>query len=288
MGINMKLGTFSPEIPAGTAAELFRKTKDYGFTQMQFDYASVDKEEMPAFITDSLNQEIAAEAAMQGIKIVAVNGTFNMSHPDFTVRQDGIACFEKIAASCGTLGCKLVTICTGTRNRDNMWTPHLDNNSPEAWKDMTAVLERLILIADKYDVDLGIETEASNVVNTPEKAKKIIEDLRSKRLKIILDAANLFQHGMAKRENVKSVISRGMDILSPWIVLAHGKDIKEGEGLDFTGAGQGIIDFEFFLKELEKTGYKDGMILHGIKNEKDIPGCVDYVRKIAAEQAARR
>lgn len=162
-----------------------------------------------------------------------------------------------------------------------MWVPHPDNNTQEAWKDLIAVMEQVILIADKYNVDLGIETEASNVVNTPEKAKKIIEELKSKRLKIILDAANLFQIGMAKRENVKPVISKGIDLLSPWIVLAHGKDIKEGKGLDFSGAGQGIIDFEFFLRELEKIGYKDGMILHGIKEEKDIPGCVSHVKKIA-------
>ncbi|MCL2472982.1 MAG: sugar phosphate isomerase/epimerase, partial [Treponema sp.] len=101
------------------------------------------------------------------------------------------------------------------------------------------------------------------------------------RLKIILDAANLFQKGMAKRENVRSVISRGVDLLGPWIVLAHGKDIKEGSGLDFTGPGQGIIDFEFFLNELSRAGYKDGIILHGIKNENDMGFCVDHVRKIA-------
>ena len=276
----MKLGIFSPEISASTVAELFRKTKEYGFSQMQFDYASVDKEEMPSIITDSLNKEIANEAARNKIEIVAINGTFNMSHPEPAVRQDGIVRFKEIASSCGILGCKLVTLCTGTRTRENMWVPHPDNNTPEAWKDMTGVMEQLILIGDKYNINLGIETEASNVINTPQKAKKLIEELKSPRLKIILDAANLFQEGMAKRGKVQQVISEAFELLGSWIVLAHAKDIKEGNGIDFTGAGKGIIDFNFFLKELEKIGYKNGMILHGIKEEKDIPSCVKYMKKI--------
>ena len=277
----MKLGNYSLEIAAGSIEELFRKARDYGFSQMQFDYASAGIEEMPAFIPDSLNREIANEAVRYGIEIAAVNGTFNMAHPDPAVRNEGVVRFEKIAASCDTIGCKLITLCTGTRTRDYMWATHPDNNTPEAWIDMTAVMEQLILIADRYDVNLGIETEASNVVNSPEKAKKLIEDLKSPRLKIILDAANLFHLGMAKRENVKQVISKGIELLGSWIVIAHGKDIKEGEGLDFTGAGKGIIDFDFFLKELVRIGYKGGMILHGIKAEEDIPGCVEYIRNIA-------
>ena len=277
----MKLGTFSPEISAGSTEELFQKAKDYGFSQMQFDYESAGIEEMPEFVPDSLNQEIANEAVRNEIEIVAVNGTFNMAHPDLAVRKDGIERFEKIAASCSTFACELVTLCTGSRNRQNMWVPHADNNTPEAWKDMVTVMEQLILTADEYNIYLGIETEASNVINTAQKARRLIDELKSPRLKIILDAANLFQPGMAKRGKVQGVIAEAFELLGPWITLAHGKDIKEGEGIAFANAGKGIIDFHFFLEELEEIGYKGGMILHGIKQEKDIPECVDYMKKIA-------
>jgi len=276
----MKIGAFSPEIPADTTGELFRKAREYGFSQMQYSYSLDASEEMPELIPDSLNREIAAESARNGIEIVAVNGTFNMAHPDIAVRQKGIVRFERVASSCGIYGCKLVTLCTGTRTRERMWAAHPDNDTPEAWKDMTAVMEQLIPIADKYDVSLGIEIEATNVINTPEKAKKLIEDLKSPRLKIVMDAANLFHAGMAKRENVRTVIAGAIGLLGPWIVLAHGKDIKEGEGLAFTGAGKGIIDFKFFIAELERAGYRGGMLLHGIKDPKDIPSCAEFMRQL--------
>jgi sugar phosphate isomerase/epimerase len=275
----MKIGTFSPEIASGNAAELFKKAKDYGFSQTQFDFLSVGKEEMPEFIPDSLVKEIAVEAKNNGIEITAINGTFNMSHPDPAVRQDGIKRFEKIAAVCGALSCNLITLCTGSRTKESMWIPHPDNDTPEAWKDMSASMEQLVSIADRYNVNLGIETEASNVVNTPQKAKKLIEEFGSARLKIIMDAANLFRAGMAKKEKVRGVIGEAFELLGQYVAIAHGKDIKEGDGIDFTGAGKGIIDFDFFFSELEKIKYKGGIIIHGIKQEKDIPYCMDFIKK---------
>jgi len=276
----MKLGIISRELQANGAADLFLKTANYDFSLMQLNLKSLTKEEMPDHIPDALNREIADEAAKNKIEILAVNGTFNMCHPDPLVRRDGISRFEKIASTCNVYGCNLITLCTGSRNLDSMWSPHPDNNTDQAWKDMIKTMEELIPISEKYNVFLGIEPEASNVVNSPVKAKKLIEEMKSSRLKIVLDGANLFQEGMAKRENVRPVISRAIELLAPWIILAHGKDIKEGEGINFTCPGRGIIDFEFFLRELDGIGYKGGMIIHGIKDEKDMSFCRDHIKNI--------
>ena len=276
----MEYGVLSREIPAASIKELFRKTREYGFDIIHFNYASVTGEEMPPVIEESLNREIAKEAAANKIKIVAVNGTFNMAHPDLGVRLDGIARFEHIASSCRILGCNLVSLCTGTRNTESMWKPHPDNNTPEAWKDMAAVMEKLILIAQKFNINLGIETEASNIINSAEKARKLLDDFKSSNLKIILDAANLFREGTAWRKNVRPVIANAIKLLGPWIALSHGKDIMEGNGIVFTGPGKGIVDFPFFMKELEKAGYSGGIILHGMKDPKDIPGCMDFMKNL--------
>ena len=275
----MEYGVISTEIPVNSAAELFRKTGEYGFSVMQFNFSSVLGEELPAEIPDSAIREIAGEAAKNGIKIAAISGTFNMAHQDPAVRAEGIKRFEKIAASCRALGCGLASLCTGSRSMEWMWAHHPDNNTPGAWKDMRDSMEKLIVIAEKYDIYLGIETEASNVVDTPQKAKKLIDELQSPRLKIIMDAANLFRPGMAKPENVRSVIAEAFGLLGTRIALAHGKDIKESGGISFTYAGNGIIDFGFFINELEKAGYKGGFVLHGIKDPKNIPGCLEFIKK---------
>lgn len=282
----MKLGIFSPEVNAENIPELFEKIQGYGFSEVQFDFLSVCDEEMPEEIPDSMIESIRICAAKNNVDIVAVNGTFNMAHPDIDIRINGLKRLQTIIEASNKLSCKLITLCTGSRNRTNMWVPHQDNETLEAWRDMVLVMEQALEIAEKYDVTLGLETEASNIVNTPAKARKLIDEMESSRLKVIMDCANLFRAGMAKKELVRPVIKEAFDLLGNDVVLAHGKDLLETPGIEFTGAGKGIIDFDYFFSELENIGYKDGFILHGIKQEKDIPFCVDYIiKKVALFQA---
>lgn len=280
----MNIGIWSREISADTVEELFQKARDYGFTLMQFDFLSVCDEEVPCEYSSELISSIDENAKKYGINIVAVNGTFNMAHPDRAVREDGLRRFEKLAEICKDISCGMITLCTGSRNLESMWVPHPDNDTEEAWKDMTQVMREVIRIADENDVYLGIEPEASNVVNSPERAKRLLEEMDSPRLKIIMDCANLFHKGEAYRENVQRIIGDAFGLLGDYIALAHGKDINEGPGISFTCAGRGIIDFPFFFSELEKIGYKDGMILHGIKNENDIPFCVNVIHEFVKEK----
>ena len=276
----MDLGIFSPEICAKNIPELFEKAKNYGLTQMQFDFLSICDEEMPAVITEDQLNEISNCAKETGIKIVAINGTFNMAHPDREVRLLGVERFELITKASKKLSCGLVTICTGSRNTESMWTPHPQNDSKEAWDDMAETMRALLSIAERYDLLLGMETEASNIIDTPQKAVKIIQEMESKRLRIIMDCANLFRAGMAKKENVKPVISEAFELMGEYVTLAHAKDIMEGEGFEFYGAGKGIVDFAFFYCELKKVGYKGGMILHGTREESQIPESVSFLKSV--------
>ena len=55
------------------------------------------------------------------------------------------------------LGTRLITLCTGTRDPNDMWRAHPDNDSESAWRDLTVAMQRAIEIAGRYDVFLGIE-----------------------------------------------------------------------------------------------------------------------------------
>lgn len=248
---------------------------------MQFDFLSVCDEEVPNEYAPELISSIAENAKKYGIDIVAVNGTFNMAHPDPAVRKDGLLRFEKLAKICKDIPCRMITLCTGSRTPDNMWVWHPDNETAEAWGDMTQVMREVIRIADENDVYLGIEPEASNVVNSAAKAKRLLDEMHSPRLEIIMDCANLFHKGEAYKENVRNIIGNAFDLLGDHVTLAHGKDINEGPGISFTCAGRGIVDFPYFFDKLEKIGYQGGMILHGIKHEEDIAPCISTIKRIA-------
>jgi sugar phosphate isomerase/epimerase len=250
----MKIGMYSVEVQRPTVEELFEAVKEYGFTQVQFDFSSVCEEQMPEKLDREFVKNIYEQAKARGIEIIAVNGTFNMIHPDPNVRNSGYKRFEVIADACKYLHCNFITICTGSRNPENMWRWHDENLTQEAWDDMMISMEKTLEIAQRYDVILGLECEASNCINTPERARKLMDELKSPRLKVIMDAANLFQRGDAKKENVKMILDNAFSLLGDDIYIAHGKDIKEGEGLNFTHAGNGIVDFDYFMDKL-KSGF---------------------------------
>ena len=276
----MKLGIFTPEIAAANPAVLFQKIRSYGFSQVQFDFLSCGMDETPHEIPDELIADIKTQAKLNDVEFFVVNGTYNMAHPDKAVRDYGAECFFEVCRAAKALDCPVVSLCTGTRTLESMWVAHPDNNGPEAWKDMVSSVEKAIEAAEKYDVILGIETEASNVCNSPEKVLRLIKDMQSDRLKVIMDCANLFNIGTAYKNISRDVIKKGFTMLGEYVEVAHAKDIKETAGIDFTYTGNGIVDFPFFLDELEKIGYRKGMIIHGTKEESEIPKAVDFLNKL--------
>lgn len=279
----MNLGMYSIEIRRPSVSELFAAIREKGFSEVQFDFTSVGDKQMPDSIHPALLREIYEHAQRNGVDIVAVNGTYNMIHPDVDQRNIGLQRFEIIAQVCQYLHCRFVTLCTGSRDPVNMWHFHRDNNTPQAWDDMMGSMEQALRIAERYNLILGIECEASNCVNSPVKARKVLDHFQSDRLKIIMDVANLFQNGQARRKNVRPVIDNAFELLGEDIYIAHGKDIRENDSLQFTHAGNGIVDFPYFLGKLREYNYTGGMLLHGVENEADFEAGVDFIRRTIAQ-----
>ena len=144
---------------------------------------------------------------------------------------------------------------------------------------MLCSMQHACELAEKHGVTLAIETEAANIIDTPEKARRVMDEAGSSRLKMILDCANLFHAGDAHPENVRSTIDRAMNFFGRDIVLAHGKDIRESDGIDFCGAGFGIVNFRYMMDSLRCAGFSGGMMLHGAACEAEIPACLAHIRR---------
>jgi len=272
------------------AAALFSRIRALGFETVQFAFSDVTEArfvpsgqiEIPARIDDSLVSLVAAEARRNRLPIGAVNGTFNAAHPDPAIRAEGVRRFEGLAAATAQLGCAIITLCSGTRNPDYLWSPHAANGEEAAWADMIEVMRALAAIAERHGVTLAIETEAANVVDTPEKARRAMEEAGSERLKMVMDCANLFHAGEARRANVESAMRHAFAVFGSDVVVAHGKDIREGEGIDFCGTGEGIVDFELFARLLAEVPYPADMMLHGIFDEAKMPAALALMRRACA------
>ncbi len=122
-----------------------------------------------------------------------------MIHPDVAVRRSGLRRLGVIVAAARAMGTGLVTLCTGTRDAEDQWRYHPGNGSPEAWRDLQVEMEQALATAERHGIDLGIEPELANVVSSAQLALKLIGEMKSERLRIVLDPANLFEVASDRR-----------------------------------------------------------------------------------------
>jgi sugar phosphate isomerase/epimerase len=275
---NLRIGMLTCELARRTPQELMDAIAGYGFACVQLTLSSFYDDDVTLDFDAPMARLLGELARERGISIPAVNGTFNMAHPDKNVRSTGLKGLNRIASLCGELGCGLVTLCTGSRN-DNMWEWHPDNVTQQAWNDMIQTVRDAVEIASDYGVRLGIEIEQSNIVNSVDAAVRLFREVDAPCLVIILDGANILTSGDFTPEEVMAAIKEVFAKLGGRIGLAHGKDIKKGKGISFASAGNGIVNFDYMLELLRGNGYDGPMILHGIKDETDFPRAFSFMKE---------
>jgi sugar phosphate isomerase/epimerase len=253
----MRLGIFAKTFPGQTASEVLSAVTHAGFDCAQYNLACSGLASMP----DEVDPAIIEEVKATQVEIVALSGTFNMIHPDAQVRGDGLRRLHVVARAARAMGAPLVTLCTGTRHSRDMWHDHPDNNSMEAWRDLLAAMAEAVHIAEQNNVELGIEPELANVVNSARRAKALIDEMQSDRIRIVFDPANLFE--VETRERQRQIVSEGLTLLGDRIAICHAKD-RLANG-DFAAAGQGVLDYGHFIRELRNIGFDGAMVAHGLQ-----------------------
>jgi len=273
----MQIGIFAKTFSATGAQPVFDAVKQSGYEVAQFNMACLGMPSMPETIAPAIADEIAKASAASGVAIAAISGTYNMIHPDPAVRANGLARLATIIRAAPLMGTQLVTLCTGTRDAKDQWKHHAENSGGEAWRDLLEELGKALVLAEENNVDLGIEPELANVVSSAKQAKRLIDELKSPRLRIVLDPANLFEVASPRESQV--IIAQAVDLVSDCIVMAHAKD-RRANG-EFTAAGSGVIDFPHFIDCLRHAGFDGPLVTHGL-NEPEAPGVAAFLRKVVA------
>ncbi len=269
----MKTGIFAKTFYRPTVEGVFQAVRSHHFETVQFNMSCAGLDPMPGEIPETVISGI--RSAARGVSLCGVSGTYNMCHPDPAVRVTGLQRLEVLARHCRAIGTDLITLCTGTRNPDDQWAFHPDNNTPAAWQDLLQSMENALLIAEHYDIRLGIEPELSNVVNSARKALQLQSELGSKRMKIILDPGNLFERAGIRQ--IKRLIDEAIDLLAPDIAMAHAKD-RDGTGA-FAPPGQGIIPFDYLVSRLRSAGIDVPVVAHGFPEEA-APAVSGYLHRL--------
>ncbi len=269
----MQLGIFARTFPRPTLEETFNAVVEHGLRCVQFNMACAGLSSLPDRIESDVVDRIRKAAATREINIAAVSGTYNMIHPDREQRQVGLQRLRVLVSASKGMGTSVVTLCTGTRDPEDMWRWHPENTSSQAWEDLLRSMDAALHIAEEEDVTLAFEPERANVINTASRGRALLDAIQSPRLKVVIDPANLIVPG--NEQQIHSVLDEAFDLLGKDIVLAHAKDRDPDD--TFRAAGEGVLDYDHYLRLLKAAAFDGPLILHGL-TEAQVDAAVGFLR----------
>ncbi|MBI4907054.1 MAG: sugar phosphate isomerase/epimerase [Acidobacteria bacterium] len=256
----------------GTLEARLDEAKAHGLTCVQVSMSSAGVPEMPDEMPAGLPVRFHREAGTRGIRIGSVQGTFNMCHPDAEHRRMGLRRLRVLAEAFPRMA---IHICTGTRDQKSMWRRHPDNNTPQAWRDMAACIREAAGIARQSKAVLAFEPEVNNIVNSARKARQLLDEIGSPYLKVTMDPANLFPAGTLPR--MKEILEEAFALVGKDIVLAHAKDLDHDGDAGHKAAGEGLLDYDLYMRLLRAHRFNGPLLLHGLSRAQ-VPGCVAFLR----------
>lgn len=271
----MRLGIFARTFPGSDPAAVIGAAAQAGYAAVQYNMACSGLQPMPEAIPAAVAQAVAAAAKAAGVAVPAVSGTYNMIHPDPAVRAEGLRRLGVIIAAAPAMRAGMVTLCTGTRDAEDQWRGHPENGSPGAWADLLDEMAKAAALAEAGGVRLGIEPELANVVDSAAKARRLLDEMASPALAIVLDPANLAE-AMPAAER-REIVARAVDLLGDRIAMAHAKDRSADGG--FATAGKGVVDFPHFVGCLRAAGFDGDLVTHGLAAD-EAAGVAAFLRGI--------
>jgi sugar phosphate isomerase/epimerase len=278
----VRIGIFAKTFSRDSLEGVLDAVVGHGICDTQFNMSVAGLSSMPAEVDPVLADRVREACARRNVTVAAVSGTFNMAHPEEEVRKDGLRRLGVVADVCGRLGTSTITLCTGTRDREDMWRRHPDNGTPEAWRDMLATMQEALQTAEEHGVTLAFEPEINNVVDSAEKGQRLLDDMRSSRLKVVMDAANLFdaEDPAHRHSRSEEILAEAFELLGDDTVIAHAKDMRASGEL--VAVGKGDLDYDLYLRYLFEAGYGGPLVMHGLAEE-EVEGSHVFLRRKLAE-----
>jgi sugar phosphate isomerase/epimerase len=260
----MYTAIFSRTYAMKNVAEVIGAAAMDGYQGIQANLSSAGLASLPDTVPPGLAAQFRQEARARGIRLASLSGTYNMAHPDAKVREASRAGFQNVVSAACEMGAPIVSLCTGSRDPHDMWKFHAENESVDAWEDLRSELEFALRVAQEAGIRLAIEPEPANVIRDAVAAKRILNEMASSHLGILLDAANLLTPETLSRQH--EVIEEATGLLGDALLLAHAKDIDASGKV--VAPGEGEVNLMAFTKALRRAGYDDALIAHGFAAEK--------------------
>lgn len=177
------------------------------------------------------------------------------------------------------LGCGVVGTETGAPNETYTAVPEC--HGEEALRTFIQNLRPVVQYAEKTGVILAIEPVWKHIVYNPARAKRVLQEIASPNLQVILDPVNLLD--ISNYERQREIVEEAIDVLGDEIAMVHIKDFRaEGGKLVSVGAGLGQMDYTAVMKFMKEKKPFMHVTLENTTPEDSIQ-CKNHILKLYEE-----
>ncbi|WP_173010016.1 TIM barrel protein [Mycolicibacterium sp. P9-64] len=247
MSSPVPLGAFARIFHVQTAVQLAEAFQVLALTEVQLNLSTFGFPTIPTEVEISSGdlEGIGDDLAAAGLTLWGVSATFNTADPVTSRRTDQTARAADFIARLGCTGATAATLCSGSRDPDNMWGFHPDTTSKSAWKDFRASLDVLLPAAEQGGLLLAIEPEPANTVADVDRALRLQQELGDDagQIGFILDPANLITN-IAPSDH-RYTLERAFGELGHRTICVHAKDTVPWSS---TLVGRGVVDYELVAR----------------------------------------
>ncbi|MBI3942621.1 MAG: sugar phosphate isomerase/epimerase [Chloroflexi bacterium] len=261
----MRLGVSHQIIPKDYRAiddRFAAKIAQLGFTGVGIHFAG-DTDALPKAGLQRVRQIFADH----GIRVVQSWGRQEwLCHTDEAIRRESVRTLQQGVREAADLGAMMVGTRPGSMNPRGTWWPHRDNYTQAVEDALVRSLRETAPICEEVGIPLAFESHVTTVLNSAAAIRRVIERTESPWVKVSLDPVN-FVGDFPTLYNMAPMINELFDVLGPYIVAAHLKDVYAEDRhvihISETVPGDGIFDFDTFFRRFEALlpdGY--GIIEH--------------------------
>lgn len=240
----MNIGIRLHDTLPGTLRERLGYARRQGFSCAHVALSKVTDDFSMADAPRRLNGEFAREvkAAFEAQEMeCAVLGCYlNLADPDEEERMHTREIYRAHLRFSTMIGARVVGTETYAHPRSRFEKPA--PQSEEAFRFFVECLRPVVRFAEEYGAVLAVEPVWNHIISTPERAERILEEVPSGHLRIILDAVNLI--GPESVEQRDEIIADAIRRLGDKVSVLHMKDLAPEDGkVRSVACGTGVMRY---------------------------------------------
>ena len=244
----MKIGIRLHDTAPGTLEERLSFAKAQGFCCAHVALSKVDPgfsmQEAPRLLTRELAEQVKGAFGRQEMDCAVLGCYLNLANPDAEERARTQEIYRAHLRFAPWIGAGVVGTETHAHPSSSFEKPA--PQSEEAFRLFMDSLKTVARFAEEENAVLAVEPVWSHIISTTERAERMLEEVRSDHVQIILDAVNLI--GPADVERRDEVIADAIRRLGDRVRVLHLKDLIPEEGkVRSTACGQGVMRYDQLL-----------------------------------------